>query len=104
MKLNNSSHCISELEFLAEWWSSSTCQIYTDAKTWAKMGSEHAVLLLNHSYEGWFPYFSVLKWTNSVIYFDTFKIEFSSGLAVFSVLLRTSENVGMPKSIGEEII
>ena len=40
-----------ELEFLAEWWSSSTCTIYTDDKTWAKMGSEHAILLLNHSYE-----------------------------------------------------
>lgn len=40
-----------QLEFLAEWWSSSTCAIYTDEKTWAKMGSEHAILLLNHSYE-----------------------------------------------------
>lgn len=40
-----------ELEFLAEWWSSSTCLVYTDDKTWAKMGSEHAILLLNHSYE-----------------------------------------------------
>ncbi|XP_057373860.1 1-acyl-sn-glycerol-3-phosphate acyltransferase gamma-like [Daphnia carinata] len=40
-----------QMEFLAEWWSSSTCIVYTDDKTWAKMGSEHAILLLNHSYE-----------------------------------------------------
>lgn len=40
-----------ELEFLAEWWSSSTCTVYTDDKTWKKMGTEHAILLLNHSYE-----------------------------------------------------
>jgi len=40
-----------EIEFLAEWWSSSTCTIYTDDHTWEKLGSEHAVLLLNHSYE-----------------------------------------------------
>jgi lysophosphatidic acid acyltransferase/lysophosphatidylinositol acyltransferase len=39
------------MEFLAEWWSSSTCTIYTDDQTWEKLGSEHAVLLLNHSYE-----------------------------------------------------
>ena len=40
-----------ELQFLAEWWSSSTCLIYTDEKTWTQMGTEHAILLLNHSYE-----------------------------------------------------
>ncbi|XP_046440703.1 1-acyl-sn-glycerol-3-phosphate acyltransferase gamma-like [Daphnia pulex] len=40
-----------QMEFLAEWWSSSTCTIYTDDQTWEKLGSEHAVLLLNHSYE-----------------------------------------------------
>lgn len=42
---------ILELQFLAEWWSSSTCLIYTDEKTWTQMGTEHAILLLNHSYE-----------------------------------------------------
>lgn len=40
-----------QLQFLAEWWSSSTCLIYTDEKTWTQMGTEHAILLLNHSYE-----------------------------------------------------
>lgn len=40
-----------ELEFLTEWWSSSTFLIHTDDDTWAKMGQEHAILLLNHSYE-----------------------------------------------------
>lgn len=45
------SFSILELQFLAEWWSSSTCLIYTDEKTWTQMGTEHAILLLNHSYE-----------------------------------------------------
>lgn len=40
-----------QLEFLAEWWSSSTCAIYTDDDTWSQLGKEHAILLLNHSYE-----------------------------------------------------
>jgi len=40
-----------QLLYLAEWWSSSTCAVYTDDETWAKLGKEHAILLLNHSYE-----------------------------------------------------
>jgi len=40
-----------QLLYLAEWWSSSTCAIYTDDETWDKLGKEKAILLLNHSYE-----------------------------------------------------
>ena len=42
---------VAELLYLAEWWSSSTCAIYTDDETWDKLGKEKAILLLNHSYE-----------------------------------------------------
>ena len=40
-----------EIVFLADWWSSSTCAILTDDKTWEKMGKEHAIVLMNHSDE-----------------------------------------------------
>lgn len=42
----------SEILFVAEWWSSSTCAIITDDETWAKMGKEHAIVVMNHSFEG----------------------------------------------------
>jgi len=37
------------LAFVPEWYSGSTCTIYTDDETWAKFGKEHAVLIFNHS-------------------------------------------------------
>ena len=40
-----------EITFIAEWWSGSTCAILTDEKTWEKMGQEHALIVMNHSDE-----------------------------------------------------
>jgi lysophosphatidic acid acyltransferase / lysophosphatidylinositol acyltransferase len=40
---------VSVLAFVPEWYSGSTCTIYTDDDTWEKFGKEHAVLILNHS-------------------------------------------------------
>ena len=34
-----------------EWWSNSTCLIYTDEETWEKMGKENSIFLVNHSSE-----------------------------------------------------
>lgn len=42
---------ISEIVYVAEWWSGSTCTIFTDDDTWAKMGNEHALIVMNHSFE-----------------------------------------------------
>ncbi|XP_046645108.1 1-acyl-sn-glycerol-3-phosphate acyltransferase gamma-like isoform X2 [Daphnia pulicaria] len=40
-----------QIVFIGEWWSSSTCAILTDDETWAKMGKEHAIVIMNHSFE-----------------------------------------------------
>lgn len=40
-----------QLVFISDWWSSSTCSILTDDKTWEMMGKEHAIVLMNHSEE-----------------------------------------------------
>ena len=40
-----------QIVFLAEWWSTSTCSIFTDDETWNLMGKEHALVIMNHSYE-----------------------------------------------------
>lgn len=40
-----------EIVFIGEWWSSSTCAILTDDETWSKMGKEHAIVIMNHSFE-----------------------------------------------------
>lgn len=41
----------SEIVFIGEWWSSSTCAVLTDDDTWSKMGKEHAIVIMNHSFE-----------------------------------------------------
>lgn len=40
-----------QIVFIGEWWSSSTCAILTDDETWSKMGKEHAIVIMNHSFE-----------------------------------------------------
>ena len=40
-----------EIVFIGEWWSSSSCAILTDDETWSKMGKEHAIVIMNHSFE-----------------------------------------------------
>ena len=40
-----------QIVFLADWWSASTCSIMTDDETFARMGKEHALVIMNHSYE-----------------------------------------------------
>ncbi|ODM93358.1 1-acyl-sn-glycerol-3-phosphate acyltransferase gamma [Orchesella cincta] len=42
----------SQVVFLVEWWSQSKCQLYIDPKDRDNyLGKEHAILLLNHTYE-----------------------------------------------------
>jgi lysophosphatidic acid acyltransferase/lysophosphatidylinositol acyltransferase len=51
VKLSSGGGHFAEIVFIGEWWSSSTCVILTDDETWSKMGKEHAIVIMNHSFE-----------------------------------------------------
>ena len=37
--------------FLAEWWSGSDINVYTSDESFQNWGKEHALIVMNHSYE-----------------------------------------------------
>ncbi|XP_032829263.2 1-acyl-sn-glycerol-3-phosphate acyltransferase delta [Petromyzon marinus] len=41
----------SQLVLLLEWWSGTSCTIYTDPQTYEHFGKEHAIVVLNHNFE-----------------------------------------------------
>uniref|UniRef100_A0ABM5FZ25 1-acyl-sn-glycerol-3-phosphate acyltransferase delta n=1 Tax=Pogona vitticeps TaxID=103695 RepID=A0ABM5FZ25_9SAUR len=45
-------YCISsQLVMLLEWWSGTTCTLYTDPQNYHKYGKENAIVILNHNFE-----------------------------------------------------
>ena len=43
--------CCTEILFLAEWWSGSEVRVYCDEKTRLSWGTEHGLIIMNHTYE-----------------------------------------------------
>ncbi|KAK2715008.1 1-acyl-sn-glycerol-3-phosphate acyltransferase gamma-like isoform X2 [Artemia franciscana] len=41
----------SQIVFVSHWWSNSQCYVWTEDETWKKMKEEHAIVIMNHSYE-----------------------------------------------------
>ncbi|KAH0622434.1 hypothetical protein JD844_024737 [Phrynosoma platyrhinos] len=42
---------VPELVMLLEWWSGTTCALYTDPQNYHKYGKENAIVILNHNFE-----------------------------------------------------
>lgn len=42
---------MSQVLFLAEWWSGSDVRVYTEDADFEKWGTEHAIIVMNHTYE-----------------------------------------------------
>lgn len=42
---------VPELVMLLEWWSGTTCTLYTDPQNYHKYGKENAIVILNHNFE-----------------------------------------------------
>lgn len=41
----------SEVLFLAEWWSGSDVRVFAEEDDFKKLGTEHALIIMNHTYE-----------------------------------------------------
>ena len=42
---------VSEFSFLAHWWSNADCMLYISREDQKKLGTEHSVCMVNHTYE-----------------------------------------------------